>query len=146
MISSHIRSPLRLPGLQSDEDDDWAEGMAAGTRGETADEAETRRNRVEAEELSKKFTGQGSGSATMRLISDLQQVGKVQGESGGCGRGWVLVLGVGCWLLVVGCWVLVLLLGGLLCRCDCLPTCTNSSLMTSHPTGRGGIFEHVHSR
>eukprot|EP00037_Helgoeca_nana_P007531 m.68542 g.68542 ORF g.68542 m.68542 type:complete len:256 (+) comp18326_c0_seq1:157-924(+) len=66
----------------SDGDDDWAEGMAAGTRGETADEAETRRNRVEAEELSKKFTGQGSGSATMRLISDLQQVGKVQGDYG----------------------------------------------------------------
>mmetsp|Transcript_86401 Transcript_86401/g.119898 ORF Transcript_86401/g.119898 Transcript_86401/m.119898 type:complete len:240 (+) Transcript_86401:80-799(+) len=64
-------------------DDDWDEGMeAGGAKEETAEEAEIRRNRLEAEEMSKKFTGQGSGAATMRLISDLQQLGKVQGEYG----------------------------------------------------------------
>lgn len=54
--------------------------MSAAAKEETPEDAEIRRNRLEAEEMSKKFTGQGSGAATMRLISDLQQLDKVQGR------------------------------------------------------------------
>eukprot|EP00035_Acanthoeca_spectabilis_P018656 m.398566 g.398566 ORF g.398566 m.398566 type:complete len:239 (+) comp16776_c1_seq6:4123-4839(+) len=78
-----------VEGVSDDEDfdaggsdDDWEIGMSAAAKEETPEDAEIRRNRLEAEEMSKKFTGQGSGAATMRLISDLQQLDKVQGEYG----------------------------------------------------------------